>query len=159
MAPSGPADHLALHSPQASAGPLLCSACNERPVRYKNRGLCHPCYVRPPSERGKPRKKIRRMLSPTCSYDTAHTRCKNLWGSASLYPCIQCSEPAREWAYDGTDPTEMMGFSGAPGTKRQERRGGTEMAYSAWPEFYMPMCSTCHSAFDHPGDVGTNPDW
>lgn len=158
--PSDPADNLAPSSVMGVGGVSLCVACNDRPVRYKSQKLCHPCYLLPPSRRGKPHKKVHRKMSPTCTYDAAHTRCKNLWGSASNYPCIKCGDRAREWSYDGTDPTQMRGFSGSPlNVARQARRGGMEMTYSAWPEFYAPMCRSCHAEFDHPGEIGVNPNW
>lgn len=72
------------------------------------------------------------------SYTTAHQRVSTLWGKASLYPCItDCGRPAREWAYDGTDPEQLYG-----------KRVGGMSYYSAWPEFYMPMCLSCHKRRD-----------
>lgn len=73
-------------------------------------------------------------LSGEVSYRGAHGRCTTLWGSASQYPCVQCGETASDWAYDGTDETELV--------------DGTGRRYSAWPEFYMPMDRSCHRLFD-----------
>lgn len=67
----------------------------------------------------------------------AHQRVKRLWGSASRYLCVECGNPARDWAYDGTDPTHTYEFT---------RKSWTH--YSRWPEFYMPMCRPCHSNRD-----------
>jgi hypothetical protein len=72
------------------------------------------------------------------AYDNAHTRVVRLWGKACLYPCINCGRRARDWAYDGTDPTGQ-------GIKRR---------YSIWPEFYMPMCHKCHMRLDGPRGNG-----
>lgn len=67
----------------------------------------------------------------------AHGRCRRLWGSASQYPCVQCDKYAREWAYDGTDPTQKYGPS-----------KDSYIYYSPWPEFYMPLCFKCHKKKD-----------
>ena len=66
------------------------------------------------------------------AYNKAHYRVVKLWGPARNYLCIACGDPARDWAYDGTDPGER-------GVKRK---------YSLWPEFYMPMCHACHLGRD-----------
>lgn len=64
----------------------------------------------------------------------AHSRVRKLWGSARQYPCIAgCGQMAEEWAYDGTDPTQMFGEA-----------SGSGVYYSRFPEFYMPMCKRCH---------------
>jgi hypothetical protein len=65
-------------------------------------------------------------------YARAHRKLQKLWGKAALYPCIACGGSARDWAYDGTDPTAQ----------------GVEFKYSVWPEFYMPMCHSCHLSYD-----------
>jgi hypothetical protein len=62
-----------------------------------------------------------------------------MWGSASLYPCVDCGGEAQDWSYDHTDPTELTG----------EGRHGMITQYSVWPEFYAPRCRKCHSVFDH----------
>lgn len=72
------------------------------------------------------------------TYFGAHGRVKVLWGSASRYPCIACAKSADDWAYDGTDPTERSGLV----------QGKYPVTYSAWPEFYMPMCTGCHAVRD-----------
>lgn len=54
------------------------------------------------------------------------------------YMCIQCDNPAKDWAYDGTDPTQLYGL----------RTGGGKSFYSRFPEFYMPMCRKCHTQRD-----------
>lgn len=67
-------------------------------------------------------------------YHMAHLRAKQLWGTARSYPCVSCGEPAREWAYDGTDPQEQPHVNA----------DGYTLMYSAWPEFYKPLCVRCH---------------
>lgn len=69
---------------------------------------------------------------------SAHTRLHRLWGKASQYACVECGEPAREWAYDGTDPSQLYGLSDH----------GSWVLYSRFPEFYMPMCFPCHRRRD-----------
>src|SRR6478735_765157 len=96
-----------------------------------------------------PIRQHRGFRSATVSYQSAHSRVKRLWGSASQYTCVNCGEPARDWAYDHTDPTELLGES---------KRNGAVL-YSVWEEFYKPMCGPCHGAFDHPGPVTENPAW
>lgn len=74
----------------------------------------------------------------------AHARVRKLWGSASQYLCIaSCGEFARHWAYDGTDATE---FFGNPRPSDPECVKRTH--YSRYPEFYMPMCVSCHATRD-----------
>lgn len=75
-------------------------------------------------------------------YITAHARCFRLWGPAKGYPCIECGKPAQQWAYDGTDPTELYERCGSG--LQPERRA----RYSRFPEFYMPMCARCHRRAD-----------
>lgn len=55
--------------------------------------------------------------------------------------CVSCEGPAQEWAYDGTDPTEVHGEVTLYGETYPVR-------YSMWPEFYAPLCTTCHRAKD-----------
>lgn len=68
----------------------------------------------------------------------AHNRCRMLWGKADQYPCIECRKQAKDWAYDGTDPTQLY----AQGSD------GTWTWLSRFPEFYMPMCRKCHRVRD-----------
>jgi len=75
------------------------------------------------------------------TYSGAHARVKRLWGSASRYLCIECGAQANDWAYDGTDPTAISGVVTVNGQ-------GYQVSYSAWPEFYMPMCTGCHAVRD-----------
>lgn len=73
------------------------------------------------------------------TYLGAHQRCYALWGRAREYHCIECDQLAREWAYDGTDPSEVFG----PSSDRK-----SWVHYSIWPEFYVPMCAKCHRKKD-----------
>lgn len=76
-------------------------------------------------------------LRQVVTIDAIHRRLKSLWGPARQYPCIECGKQARDWAYDGTDPTQCLGL-----------KGGTKLWYSQFPEFYMPLCKKCHNSFD-----------
>lgn len=86
----------------------------------------------------RPNKQTIMYAGDDITYHAAHCRLAALWGSASQYPCIRCGKPAKDWAYDGADPTQRYGT-----TSR-----GTWLFYSAWPEFYMPMCRKCHHKRD-----------
>ena len=70
---------------------------------------------------------------------TAHNHVVRLWGSASRYDCVSCGEPAKDWAYDGTDPTYLLGA---------DRPGNSLVRFSRFPEFYMPLCILCHKRRD-----------
>lgn len=74
------------------------------------------------------------------SYGGAHERVSVLWGPASRHECVECGVTAKDWAYDGTDPTQLYGKSWASSE--------TWSFYSAFPEFYMPMCARCHRRRD-----------
>lgn len=76
-----------------------------------------------------------------CSSVTAHRRVKRMWGPAGNYPCVECGGMAAQWAYDGADPDQNFG-------PVSNRGSHTWMAWSAYPEFYMPMCARCHTARD-----------
>lgn len=72
---------------------------------------------------------------------SCHKRISKLWGPARNYPCVSCQLPAKEWAYDGTDPEEMY----LPVT------GDVNASWnkcSQWPEFYKPLCLSCHRSED-----------
>lgn len=81
-------------------------------------------------------------LGNDVSYATAHARPRTLWGRASQYSCVNCGASARDWAYDGTDPTQLFG----PNCVSKPQI--LWHYYSAWPEFYMPMCVACHRRKD-----------
>lgn len=72
------------------------------------------------------------------TYTSAHFRVRRLWGAASQYLCVSCSGSARDWAYDGTDPSQRYGPT----------HHGNYCYYSVFPEFYMPMCTRCHHRRD-----------
>jgi hypothetical protein len=75
------------------------------------------------------------------TYWGAHTRNIAAFGKASAHACVSCGGQAAEWAYDGTDPTEIV-----ENVRFQGRTYPTP--FSRFPEFYMPMCTGCHRALD-----------
>jgi len=84
--------------------------------------------------------------STQVSYAGAHYQVRKIWGRASQYACVTCSRPAHQWAYDGTDPESLTGYS--TGCKSWTTGELIPLLYSRWPEFYMPMCRSCHKGKD-----------
>lgn len=82
--------------------------------------------------------------SNVVTYHAAHKRLAALWGSARLHPCVKCLKDAQDWAYDGTDPDELC-------------TGGRR--WSRYPEFYMPMCKSCHKMLDNEAGGRRQPCW
>lgn len=116
-----------------------------RKAKYKKQGWCQTHYHRwwrhgdPTFVKHERGEKGRRLWqSEETSYRAAHTRNHSLWGPARNYPCIECGESADEWAYDGTDPSELD----------EMIRDEWPVRYSAYPEFYAPLCFPCHRLHD-----------
>lgn len=75
-----------------------------------------------------------RNIDHPCGYHAAHVRVYQLWGKATFHMCILCGMGrACDWAYDGTDSTELTSKHGS---------------YSRYPEFYFPACRRCHKLKD-----------
>lgn len=106
-----------------------------------SRGLCsrHLSRLMRSTSRAERGTTHRRTHSAQVGYSGAHGRCLGLWGSATNYCCAGCGDAAQDWAYDGTDPSQLIG---------PRRKGGRFVHYSAWPEFYMPLCRRCHGRRD-----------
>lgn len=68
------------------------------------------------------------------TYTQAHLRLKVDRGRAAEHTCIQCSEPAHEWAYMGGCPDELTHTNGVKYSLDQSR--------------YEPMCMPCHRRHD-----------
>ena len=111
-------------------GRLRRNLCDMHYERLRRHG--DPQADRPGQDRG----------GPGIGYTAAHLRCSKLWGPARDYPCVTCGDPADQWAYDHTDPEGQ--------THEQRNRGGdvVTVTYSPWPEFYLPLCLSCHLVFD-----------
>ncbi len=108
----------------------------ERARKYLDTGWCQTHYHR--YWRTGTTELLVREQRTNLTYFGAHGRVKNTFGSATQYKCVQCSRPAAEWAYDGTDESEITGLVS----------GKWPVTYSVWPEFYMPLCFPCHRAKD-----------
>ena len=118
----------------------LCSirGCS-RKRKYVRSGYCQTHYHR--EYRTGTTELIDKPLRDDVTYRSAHTRNERLWGTADNYPCIECGDTAKEWAYDGTDPSER--------TERVKVNGEYyPVRYSVWPEFYAPLCFSCHRKND-----------
>jgi hypothetical protein len=84
---------------------------------------------------------LERVQAPTrkeqVKYCTAHDRLRNARGRASAHLCVDCGEPAKEWAYDGNDANEL-----------HEWVNGSYLAFSLNLSAYSPRCHKCHRRFD-----------
>ena len=69
------------------------------------------------------------------TYDAVHKSLRLKRGSASTYPCANCGEPAREWAFDNSEPRELDPL--------------TNHYFSADLNRYTPLCNPCHVVLDH----------
>lgn len=120
----------------STPGVCVMNGC-ERP--YYGNGFCNLHWLR--SRRGQDLDVAPRHLREVTTCSGAHQRVYALWGRAADYLCIQCGGPAKDWAYDGTDPNQGYGVIGAQGEWHYQY-------FSSWPEFYMPMCRRCHGGRD-----------
>lgn len=113
--------------------------CNAHYVRSR-RGLDMDQPLRITVQRGFYAREYHDGFQYILSVPAAHERCRYLWGSASQYPCIECGNFAKYWAYDGTDPEGRLGESRPSATD-----GSSSFVwYSLYPEFYIPLCQQCH---------------
>lgn len=67
------------------------------------------------------------------TYFAIHQRLRKTRGPARAHVCAFCGMPARQWAYDHTDPNERTSDVGP---------------YSTDLERYQPACVPCHKASD-----------
>jgi hypothetical protein len=123
----------------SSRGFCIVDSCKTRSA--PGRKMCH--FHRNRMNRGVsfdiPRRKYE--IGKAVSYTVAHKRVKSHFGSAKQYPCVNCGGISRDWAYDGTDPTQILGTNHSSLRKRMSW-------YSRYPEYYMPMCQPCHNIRD-----------
>ncbi|MFF1898604.1 hypothetical protein [Streptomyces sp. NPDC058206] len=68
------------------------------------------------------------------AYQIAHKRVVRLYGAARNHPCTFCFLAAKEWALDNEYPDIVRDENG--------------LAYADNPSAYMPLCFTCHRAYD-----------
>lgn len=77
--------------------------------------------------------------SGSLGYSNAHHRVRQERGRAINQVCEHCGGTAAEWAYNHNDPHEKLEY----------REGCTfPCEYSESPEFYVPLCASCHRTFD-----------
>jgi hypothetical protein len=103
--------------------------------KHYARGYCPKHYMRnrthgDPSTVFKPSPPKRDVVS----YSQAHRRIRESLGRAPEHACAQCADPAHQWAYNHEDPAKRMSTEGYP--------------YSMNPEYYTPLCRSCHVRFD-----------
>lgn len=73
------------------------------------------------------------------NYNSTHARVRRTRGRAAEHDCIHCGGAADDWAY----------IHGSPDEKVEAGR-----RFSPSVENYMPLCRTCHRAYDNqPGDA------
>lgn len=72
------------------------------------------------------------------SYSGAHVRVAKQRGPAKQHRCEHCGDSAAEWAYDHSDPNELVGDEGH----------GYQAPYSLSAVHYIALCVTCHRRFD-----------
>ena len=65
-------------------------------------------------------------------------RIKRAKGPAKNYVCLHCDRTALDWAYDGTDPFELISSAGQSRGRR----------YSLDVDRYLPLCRSCHNHLD-----------
>jgi len=83
---------------------------------------------------------------PPINYKAVHARIRASRGPAAAHLCTSCFAPAKEWAYDHTDPERLIEWV----------EGRSWVVYSAKAEHYHPMCVKCHRAMDNaPTDTPT----
>lgn len=80
---------------------------------------------------------------PSNSYRSAHARIQSRRGEASQHPCVDCSQPAREWSYKGGSSGEQSEYLNANTPWREG-----DIAYSSNPDDYDPRCKSCHNRHD-----------
>ena len=76
-------------------------------------------------------------LGAEAGYDAAHRRAVARWGRAKGHVCLHCGGRAAHWAYDKSDPRDLI-----------DKRG---CRYSLKPDHYIPLCVSCHWRFDGAG--------
>lgn len=121
------------HSPDR---PRCASDGCDKPAT--GRGMCHKHYAafwRTSTREGTfAPADSRDRWADGVAYRTAHQRVAALRGPAAGHKCIQCGDPARQWAYQHNDPNQLRHANGYP--------------YSLLPECYEPMCYPCHAVLD-----------
>lgn len=71
-------------------------------------------------------------------YSAIHNRLRRYRGAAADHECGHCGKAAEDWAYDRTDPNELVDQD-------------TGFPYSTDVRRYLPLCKPCHYRFDREG--------
>lgn len=103
-------------------------------------GYCKRCRERV-RKHGNPNTVITDTRVAAPGYNASHQRVYRDRGPAKMHACV-CGAPARHWAYDHTDPSELTSAYGP---------------YSADPARYIPLCVPCHKRMDLAHLAGANP--
>lgn len=115
--------------------PRLCDVDGcERPSR--RRGWCEAHYLR---YRRNGHLELLDRRKAVVGYHRAHDRIRSDKGRPDVHPCVECGKPAQQWAYDNSDPDELIG----------ETANGSVCRYSLSPDHYQPFCIPCHRRFDY----------
>lgn len=100
-------------------------------IKHSARMLRHGTLTLPPRPSGAA---VANWAGDGIKYKSAHHRVVRAKGKASQHPCELCNGPAQDWAYNHEDPTPLTAPDGR--------------LYSSKPEFYIPLCKTCHRRLD-----------
>ncbi|WP_162799419.1 hypothetical protein [Nocardioides sp. 616] len=92
-------------------------------------GALHPSY-------GIKKEVHHNWKGDTVSYSGAHSRLKRWQGAAKKYPCFNCGNQAKDWAFSNACPDARVQMGG----------DGDGMAFCTHAECYEPACRNCHSA-------------
>ena len=99
--------------------------------RWKNAG--DPNVVRKSGQADRRGSRNPMWRGDEVTYETVHWRMSRE-DPARNHSCAHCSGPAKQWAYTHDAPNEKQSEVGP---------------YSVDPEFYIPLCISCHVKFDH----------
>lgn len=105
--------------------------------RQMARGLCITHYKRA-FVTGALKRTRTLPLKDKVSYNGAHQRVKQFRGLSEQYTCEHCDKQATQWALDHRNATELL----------VEKQGYSWLKYSLNIDDYIPLCTTCHVAFD-----------
>lgn len=99
---------------------------------------CHTCDAarkRADYRRAAARRGVRHdQPRPAASYNATRRKLREARGPASAQQC-RCGARAKHWAYDHSDPGELIGDTGR----------GIVAAYSLDFDRYVPLCCSCHA--------------
>lgn len=79
--------------------------------------------------------RIPRPSTERPTWKAMHHRLHARRGRASEHTCAYCTASAKDWAYDNSDPNEVVDVT-------------MGMAFSLDLDRYVPMCRSCHKRFD-----------